>query len=61
VNDRTGKNDRTDMMGISDISLIPVYHLVGTLLCHGIYKGIYQKQGIQFMKEYKALLERYQL
>jgi hypothetical protein len=49
------------MMGIRDISLIPVYHLVGTLLCHGIYKGTYQKQGIQFMKEYKALLERYQL
>lgn len=54
-------NGRTDMMGIRDISLIPLYHLVGTLLCHGIYKGKFQKQGIQFMKEYKELLEHYQL
>ena len=55
------EHGRTDMMWIKDISLIPLYHLVGTLLSHGIYKGKFKKEWMQFMQEYKTLLEKYQI
>lgn len=52
---------RTDVLLLKDVNLIPKAHVIGSLLSQTHYDGWYAQLGTEFIRDYLALLEKYNL